>query len=132
VAFTAGTVGVLALAAGWLLGLFGLGPDLGKGPDEGSNASNPEETPARIRVEDLTLPMVVKIQQHDYYVMDQKVPLPRLVELAGQVARRPDASRGPAVTVIRTPSSRASAEKELIDALAEAGIAYSEGVVPSP
>jgi hypothetical protein len=125
VAATAGVVGILAAAAGWLLGLFGLGPDLGTGSGDKSVSPGQENPPAEIQPEDLSRPMVVEIRGHDYYVKNQKVSRERLVELAKKVPQASEENRGPAVLIHRDATSRAAAENALIEALDTAGIRHA-------
>ncbi len=128
---TAGVVGILAAAAGWLLGLFGLGPDLGTGSGDKSSPPGRENPPAEIQPEDLSRPMFVEIRAHDYYVMNRKVSLERLVELAGKVPPAGEENRGPAVLIHRSATSRAAAEKALVEALDAAGIRHAMEQPPS-
>ena len=113
---TAGTVGILAAAVGYLLGWFGAG----WGPGGENGQARPEDqAPAAsepLTADDLTRPVTVEVRGHDYYILDRKVELARVVELVQDAPAGADA-RGATVIIRRAPSSRAGAEEKLTDAL---------------
>lgn len=124
VAATAGTVGLLAAAVGYFLGWFGAG---GWGPGGQNGQAGPDDqTPEASRPltpEDLSRPVTVEVRGHEYYILERKVELSRVVELVGQVPAD-EGARGATVIIRRAPSSRASAEEKLTDQLQAAGVRF--------
>jgi hypothetical protein len=115
-----GTIGVAAaaiVAAIFLRGGGGSGSG-GAGTGTGSNSATPSQT---IAPSPPQRPLKVTIRENDYVVDGKPVDLVTLVGLADKV---PPGS-GAAVSVQRSPSSRAKAENDLKEALAKKGIAFT-------
>jgi hypothetical protein len=115
-----GTIGIAAaaiVAAVFLRGGGGTGSG-GSGTGSGVQTSLPNQPMAPSQPQ---RPMKVTIRENSYVVDGQTVDLVTLVEMANKV---PPGS-GAAVTVQRSPSSRAKAENDLKDALAKKGIAFT-------
>jgi hypothetical protein len=115
-----GTIGIAAaaiVAAVFFRGGGGTGSG-GAGTGSGVQTSLPNQPMAPSQPQ---RPMKVTIQENSYVVDGQTVDLVTLVDMANKV---PPGS-GAAVTVQRSPSSRAKAENDLKDALAKKGIAFT-------
>jgi hypothetical protein len=115
-----GTIGIAAaaiVAAVFLRGGGGTGSG-GSGTGSGVQTSLPNKPMAPSQPQ---RPMKVTIRENSYVVDGQTVDLVTLVEMANKVPP----GCGAAVTVQRSPSSRAKAENDLKDALAKKGIAFT-------
>jgi hypothetical protein len=115
-----GTIGIAAaaiVAAIFLRGGGGTGTG-GTGTGTGSNSAAPSPAAAPSQPQ---RPLKVTIRENDYVVDGQTVDLVTLVDYAGKVPP----GGGAAVTVQRSPSSRAKAENDLKEALAKKGITFT-------
>jgi hypothetical protein len=115
-----GTIGVAAaaiVAAIFLRGGGGSGSG-GTGTGTGTQTSLPNQPIAPSQPQ---RPLKVTIRENDYVVDGRPVDLVTLVDLANRI---PPGS-GAAVTVQRSPSSRAKAENDLKEALTKKGIAFT-------
>jgi hypothetical protein len=118
-------LGLLAVVAAYFLGsTLGLPFGSGSGGGEENDRDNPshrQDSPAALSAEQLNRPMVVEVSEHDYVILQRRVNLPRVLELAGQVPP----GDGPAVEVRLRGDSRAKAENDLKEALDAADVRYS-------
>jgi len=115
-----GTIGVVALgvlAAIFFKGGGGTGTG-GTGTGAGNHATPPAQSVVSAPPQ---RPLKVTIRESSYVVNGQPVDLVTLTDLATKVPP----GDGPAVTVQRSPSSRAKAENDLWEVLNRKAITYS-------
>jgi hypothetical protein len=115
-----GTIGIAAaaiVAAVFFRGGGGSGSG-GTGTGSGTQSALPNQTIAPSQPQ---RPLKVTIRENDYVVDGHPVDLVTLVGMADKVPP----GTGAAVTVQRSPSSRAKAENDLKEALSKKGIAFT-------
>ena len=112
----AGILAAVFLRGGGGSGSGGTGTGAGAGSGTGASSTTQMALPAQPQ-----RPLKVTIRENNYLVNERPVDLVVLTELAAKVPP----GTGPAVTIERSPSSRAKAENDLKDALTKKQIPFA-------